>query len=355
MRRHLHSAVLTLTLLSVVAVAAGAQDSLRLRTRSPDRTLVYSFGPEDLRIDMRRGRLGITVDLRPDAARDSVGARVSGVTPGGPADHAGVQTGDIITRLNGTRLAAETRSGGEDDEQSRPGMRLINLASRLDAGDTVRLDVRRDGRPLTLTFVADRTDMDQLVERMRIPGNGQMLLGRLGPMGPFGDGLPGAGEMHVFVNGNMGDLEMVKVSPQLAEGLGITEGLLVVAIDSSSSLGLRAGDVITGIGGRRPASPSQAMRILSTYEAGETVSFDVMRQRRRTTVSGRMPENRRSEWRVRPNNFEFSLPRRLSEPMMRGFERELQPFIEMMRERPMQRLIGPDWPAKSLMRFEGKV
>src|SRR5204863_9328102 len=130
--------------------------------------------------------------------------------------------------------------------------------------------------------------MDQLVERMRDPRNGQMM-----PFMREMEGLPGGmgGEMRLMMNGGgLGDLELVRVSPQLAEGLGITEGLLVVSIDGASTLGLRAGDVITSIGGRRPTSPPQAMRILSTYEPGENVAFDVMRQHRRTTVNGKVPE-----------------------------------------------------------------
>lgn len=318
MRRYLNTAAITLTLVSAVAVAAGAQDSARVRMRSPERTFTFNMGPEAMRFDMRRGRLGITVDLRPDAARDTVGARVSGVTPGGPADRAGVQTGDIITRLNGSRLAVADRSGDDDMDQSRPGMRLINLASRLEAGDTARLDVRRGSQSLTLSFVADRTDMDQIVERLRIPGNGRAFGMMMEPTmrDSFMMHEPRGG-MRMMINaGGMGDLEMVKVTPQLAEGLAISEGVLVVSIDSGSTLGLRAGDVITSIAGRRPTDPVHAMRILSSYDPGETVSFDVMRQRRRATVSGRIPEApRRREWRVQPNNFEYKVPG--MEPMLR--------------------------------------
>jgi len=305
MRRLINVSAVTLTLGCAVAVAASAQDSVRVR-REP-RTFVFSapgFGGD--MIGMHRGRLGITVDLRPDAAHDSVGARVSGVTPGGPADRAGVQTGDIITRLNGARIAGEDRSGEGDEDQSQPGMRLINLASRLDGGDTVRLDLVRGGRPQTLTFVADRTDMDNMVERGRtlmrsMPGFDEGMGRGMG----MGFGMEPGGEMRVFANMNpFGDLELVRVNPQLAEGLGIPEGLLVVSIDSSSTLGLHAGDVVTTIGGRRITNPPQAMRILSTYEPGEAVAFDVMRQHRRTTVNGKLPENRRGVWRVRPDMFE---------------------------------------------------
>jgi membrane-associated protease RseP (regulator of RpoE activity) len=329
MRRYSRIVVLTLALLPAAAVAASAQQDtarVRVRVRTPEsgegRTFTYMMGPENFQLDMRRGRLGITVDLRADA-RDSIGARVAGVTPGGPAERAGVQTGDIITRFNGTRLAV-AEGGNEEADQSRPGMRLINLASRLEQGDTVRLDLRREARTLTVTFQAAETDMDVLVERMRIPGNGQMMLREFGgAASPFGGETPGGSPMRMLMSGrSLSDLELVKVSPQLAEGLGISEGLLVVDVGSDTSIGVRAGDVIVSIGGRRPSSPPHAMRILSTYDAGEAVQFEVMRQRRRITVNGRMPAAGHSEWRIRPNNFEFSLPRMPAEPMMRMFEQD---------------------------------
>jgi membrane-associated protease RseP (regulator of RpoE activity) len=342
----------------VVAVAARAQDSVRAGGRPGNRTFTFSMGPEAMRIDMRRGRLGITVDLRPEAARDTIGARVSGVTPGGPADRAGVQTGDIITRINGTPLVAG--GSNSEDEQSRPGMRLINLTSRIEAGDTVRLDLRRDNRTVSVSFQADRTDMDQLVERMRIPGNGTTFMRSFGnDRMPFMDG-PTSGTMRMMVSGSgLGDLEMVTVTPQLAQGLGITEGLLVTSIDSASTLGLQAGDVITAIAGRRPTSPVHAMRILSSYDAGESVSFDVMRRGRRTTVNGRVPEARHREWRISPNSFDGDLEGLMDRlPMMgRSLERmpdmermmdELPRFQEMMRERDRM-------PRRPLLIFEGKV
>jgi membrane-associated protease RseP (regulator of RpoE activity) len=368
MRRHLQAATLTLSLVSATAVAAVAQEAPRERVRvSEPRSFLYQIGPDDLRVE-RRGRLGITVDLRPDAAGDSLGARVSGVTPGGPADRAGVRTGDIITRLNGTRLVGEAtpRSNDDDgpDDRSGPGMRLINLASRLEPGDTVRLDLRRENRNLTLTFQADRTDMDQLVERMRVPGNGMTMMREFGPgMGGAMAG-PMSGTMHVMVNGGgMGDLELVTVTPQLAEGLGISEGVLVVSVDSASTLGLRAGDVITSIAGRRPTSPAHAMRILGSYDPGETVSFDVMRQRRHQAVNGRIPEARSRAWRITPNNFEFTVPTVPGEPMRRFFDNDEAPMMmdlprlrELMRDRPgLERHLGPDQMPKMLLRNDGKV
>ena len=131
---------LTLTMLSAVAVAAAAQDRpapAPAPTPPPsprERAFTFSFDGEGGRAfaAVRRGRLGVLVDLTSDAGRDSVGARIAGVTPSGPADRAGVRTDDIVLRINGTRLVGGGAAPGahrEDDaEQSAPGLRLNEAA-----------------------------------------------------------------------------------------------------------------------------------------------------------------------------------------------------------------------------------
>lgn len=303
----------TATLLLILPLTAGlAQERERVPAPERDRTYTFSFGPEDgpMRVmsTMRRGRLGVTVDMRPDAARDTVGALIAGVSPGGAADRAGVRAGDIVTRFNGTRLAGPAMSSEDpEDEQSRPALRLIRLASRLDPGDTVRLEVRRDGRLQTFTFASEESDMDMLVRRM------SPLMNRIPDMafGPEHMGPGGPNRIFVSVNGALEDLELVKNNAGLGENFGTAEGLVVINVGADSALGIRSGDVILAIGGRRPTTVAHAMRILSTYEPGEAIPFEVMRTRRRTTVSGRMPQRREGEWRVRRNSFELPLQPRM--------------------------------------------
>jgi len=306
-RLYLKQVGLAAVVLSAVAVAAAAQEPVvRIRERAIERArdaFSLTVGPEGSFVFQgRRGRLGVAVDLTPEAGRDSIGARVAGVTPGGPAERAGVRTDDIVLRINGTRLNSATvpvaARRDVEGEQSAPGLRLIELASRLDAGDTVRLDVRREGRAMTFTFPAGESDTDVLIRR-------------------FGDGVAGVmpnmremfapdaeSRVRIHVTDSFADLELVKVNPGLAEYFGTSEGLLVVDVPSDSSLGLRAGDVILGIGGRRPTSPAHALRILSTYDAGENVSFEIFRSKRRTTVNGRLPARSPATWRVFRNSFE---------------------------------------------------
>jgi S1-C subfamily serine protease len=316
-------------LLAAVAVPAAAQVTPRPPRERRDTTQAhrdttrafgyqYQIGPEGVTYRaLRRGRLGVLVDLSADPVRDSIGARVAGVTPGGPADKAGVREGDIIVRLNGTALAgAAARREGEAEscDVSRPGTRLIELASRLDTGDTVRLDVRRDNRPLSLTLVAGESGLENMVQRLRVTP----MPGREPTRVP----LPGGEMLFSFSGAPLANLELVKVNPGLAEYFGTSDGLLVVSAPEDSSLGLKSGDVILSIGGRRPTSPAQAMRILGTYDPGESVSFEVMRMKRRITVTGKMPERR--GWRVMRNSFDFDGP--LMEMM-----KQLEPLRELPR------------------------
>ena len=89
---------LTIAALAVCVLwpaASVTQETPRARTRP--RVRVESFSDN-------RGRIGVVVDTRADVAGDKIGARIEGVTPGGPAADAGLKAGDVVTRFNGTAL-----------------------------------------------------------------------------------------------------------------------------------------------------------------------------------------------------------------------------------------------------------
>ena len=129
-------AVLALGGLGAPMPTASAQD--------PDVGHLESAPDRLMRIMLdRRARLGIKVNLRPRET-DSIGAYVDAVTPGGPADEAGIRSGDVVTRLDGKSvLAGGAAEGGDRERQSLPGLRLVELAARLEPGDTVPVEYRR--------------------------------------------------------------------------------------------------------------------------------------------------------------------------------------------------------------------
>src|SRR3989441_6439334 len=91
-----------------------------------------------------RGRIGVVVRTDASPETDKTGAKIEGVTPGGPADKAGLKVGDIITKFNGTSLAAVK---AEDEDPSGPGIKLGQLARKLTPDDTVQVEYRRGGEP----------------------------------------------------------------------------------------------------------------------------------------------------------------------------------------------------------------
>ena len=96
--------------------------------------------------------------------------------------------------------------------------------------------------------------------------------------------------------------------------LGTDSGLLVVRAPADEALQLRDGDVIQRIDGREPTSVSHAMRILASYQGGEKLEIEIMRDKKRQTLSVEMPDHRQGalqqfEAPMPPANVEFTAPR----------------------------------------------
>src|SRR3989441_3998202 len=229
--------------------------------------------------DDNRGRIGVVVKTQPDSEADKLGAKLEGVTPGGPAAKAGLRVGDIITKFNGTALAGLKV---EDEEESGPGTKLVQLARKLEPGDTVSIEYRRGSDAKKATLVAE--DLGWAPNIRVMPGMPGM------PGMPAMPAMPDMQHFEFSFGMPWGDLELVGLNPDLGEYFGTKEGLLVVKAPADSSLPVKGGDVILSISGRKPSSPSHAMRILRSYEAGETVSIELMRKQKRLTVAWEVPE-----------------------------------------------------------------
>lgn len=245
------------------------------------RALVRVFGDD-------RARMGVILESDDDPTTDSVGARLQAVTPGGPADEAGLRAGDIVIRVDGESLGRTTRVG------ERPGEKLARIVREHQEGDTLAIRYRRDART----------------------GDAKVALRRLGPSAYgfewTGDStlvrfdtsrLPrlhvddmrlhpgmGVGPLHIRMPARWLDMELVTLNDELGSYFGTTKGLLVVRAPSESSLNLQSGDVIQSIDGRDPTSPSHALRIMRSYEPGESMRIEIMRNKRRTTVTATVPE-----------------------------------------------------------------
>jgi PDZ domain-containing protein len=225
----------------------------------------------------RHGRIGVVVRTDADPETDKLGAKLEAVTPGGPADKAGLKVGDIITKFRGTALGALPAS---DEEESGPGTKLVELARHLEPGDTARVEYRRGSDTKTATLIAEDLGPGSMFVMPAMPAmpampNVHIMRGFDGERFCFGD--------------TWCDLDLVTLNPDLGEYFGTKEGVLVVKAPGDSSLPLRSGDVILAIGGRKPTSPSHAMRILRSYEGGEAVTIELMRKQKRMTIAWKVP------------------------------------------------------------------
>src|SRR3989441_1442876 len=121
-----------------------------------------------------RGRIGVVVKTDASPETDKIGAKIEGVTPGGPADKAGLKVGDIITKFNGTSLGAVK---ADDEDESGPGTKLVQLARRLEPDDTVQVEYRRgkDAKQTTPVAAGLGAEVHKEISRAPAVGPGPML------------------------------------------------------------------------------------------------------------------------------------------------------------------------------------
>jgi membrane-associated protease RseP (regulator of RpoE activity) len=229
----------------------------------------------------RGSMLGVNIG---GAARDE-GVEVAGVSPGGPAEQAGIRTGDVLVAVDGQALK---RSGDRSASQQ-----LVEFMRGVEPGRAVKVDYLREGKKRTATVTtapAEPPIVRVLRERM---------------VGPMGEGLPMPmpgfdgvfGPERAFPS-----LELVPVTPKLGAYFGTDKGLLVVRAPAGKGLPLEEGDVLQTIDGRAPESPGHAFRILHSYQPGEKVKLGVLRQRKplvlEATIPVPDPAQRRMEKRI---------------------------------------------------------
>jgi len=233
--------------------------------------------------------LGINITSAGDNRNE--GVLVGGVTPGGPADNAGIQTGDVLVEIDGQSL-----EGGE----SESGMRVLSdYMNDVEEGQTVVLRLVRDGKSESVTIVPENMnplrmaftmsddwdfDFEEFEELAELEGLQELEgLGHRYRAGPHGYQLR-LGHAEYW-----GDMELVTLTPELGEYFGAEEGILVVRAPDEEALQLLDGDVIVEIDGRKPGDPAHAMRILRSYDRGESVKLGIVRKKKQRTLDIRLP------------------------------------------------------------------
>lgn len=243
-----------------------------------------------------RPRMGVLLaETTQREAWDSLGAKLSAVTPGGPADEAGLKSGDIIVAANGKAL------GRTDRREQSPNQKLVAAINELEEGDSLRVDYLRDGRRANATVIVRELRSESYAFSMLSPDSNLMRFDVTRPElaltwepqeGRIARGVT-PNLISTFMPYRWFNMELVELDAGLGSYFGTTEGLLVVRAPDDKSFALKSGDVILSIDGRAPTSPAHALRIMRSYDPGESMTIDIMREKKRQTVTVTIPERDR--------------------------------------------------------------
>jgi S1-C subfamily serine protease len=230
-------------------------------------------------------RLGVTIGGMSDS-EPAEGVRIMGVTPGSAAADAGLRAGDVLTAINGESLSAA------DGEEAAD--RLLDFMAGVEEGDTLDIEYLRDGKVGTVEVEPRAVEMNVFAfagpKGLREPSGPHAL--RVVPEIVGRVGSPNF-EFH-WVGNSWGDMELVELSEGLGKYFGTDSGVLVVSAPANDVLKLEDGDVIRSIDGREPTSVRHALRILGSYQPGESLKLDIMRDKRKRTLDIEIPDDRSS-------------------------------------------------------------
>ncbi|MSQ91471.1 MAG: PDZ domain-containing protein [Gammaproteobacteria bacterium] len=257
-----------------------AQQRLEAAAREVAELSAEAGGPQAMREfafllpSPRRAMLGINLG---GTEANGSGVKVNGVSPGGAAAQAGVRAEDVIVAIDARPVAT--------------GRDLVAAMKDVEPGQKVALELRRDGKPVQVTVVARPMDQVFMVgPATMVPAvPGIQPLPAMPPMPPM-EGMTFARGHHWLLEG-WSDAELVEVTPALGRYFGTDKGVLVARAPSDGSLGLQDGAVIVAIGGREPQSGAHAMRILRSYQPGESVEIRLLRDRKAQTLKATVPED----------------------------------------------------------------
>lgn len=208
--------------------------------------------------EVTRGWLGVTIqDVDKNLAESfgldkPMGALVTQLQQGGPADEGGLKAGDIILNFDGVDIASSTD--------------LPHVVGLVRPGTRVELQVQRDRKRKTL--------------RLEVGGLGASQAASMA-----------GGGVTVSSGGRLG-LVVEDLDEAASNRWGISGGVLVSEVapgEAADQAGIRPGDIITLIGGTAISSLSAYERTLEQLVSGESVPLRVIRRGNPMFIGIRIP------------------------------------------------------------------
>ena len=215
--------------------------------------------------------------------KDGRGAEITVLDHDAPAGKVGLKLHDVIVQMNG--------------EAVQSAEQLKSLLHAMPPGRKLQLVVSREGVQQTVKVeLADRRKMEEAAKEQfgAAAGSSSAANGFLSGSGsgdvPGGFRFPGLGSsLHVGVI-------VEPLTPQMADFLGVSTGVMIKSVahkSSADAAGLKAHDVILGIGGEAVVTSSDWERLLRSSE-GKPVQVEILRDRSKQLVllqvSGKKPK-----------------------------------------------------------------
>jgi serine protease Do len=195
-----------------------------------------------------RGYLGMSISDLSDQAKESFnltntqGALVQSVTPGKPADQAGVRKGDVIVDVDGHPM--------------RNNRDVIDYISYLPVGSSVKLTVIREGERKTISAKTD-TRPDDTVKDAEATESPEVTPTR-----------------------NKLGMSVQNITPQIRQTSGIDDsvkGVIVTGVKEVSPAGevLTEGDIISEVQGKKIANVDDFRAAIDQAKSGQTLRIYV--------------------------------------------------------------------------------
>lgn len=265
-----------LVVLALVGPSVVQAQDQGLRRLEPQRVVIDGLG----------GSIGVSVrDVTAEEAQKAkltpaLGAYVTRVESGSPAEKAGIAAGDVIVEFDGERV--------------RSARQLSRLVRESADARSVRVAIVRDGgrRTVDLTPSDDRSftvpDLSRLDEKIR--GMARNFEFRYD--GPGGRGFGG---FYAGPRGRLG-VQLMPITDQLAVTFGVNGGVMVTSVDADSPAGragVKAGDIITSVNSRMVADVSDVLDEVRRAEDGGSLALTVTRERKELKLTATMPARER--------------------------------------------------------------
>lgn len=174
--------------LSIAAPDAAAQETSnkdKNKAPAPPREEVWFDDAADrglrvVRATATKPRAMIGVTTTSSGVRDTLGLLIASVTPGGPAEKAGIVEGNRIASVNGVNLRLSPADAGEPDMNGLTVRRLTRELGKVQPGAEVELRIYADGNWRNVkvrTISSDSLHQRRMVRTVRAAADERPVLG----------------------------------------------------------------------------------------------------------------------------------------------------------------------------------